>query len=72
MIRMGCEIDGARSSTGIMLPLLDFDPFACEDFQIDSRILNHMETSNKIAGMQHAAASKVAVRKVSLVGAGMM
>jgi hypothetical protein len=46
--------------------------FTCEDFQIDSKILNHMETSSKIAGIQHAAANNVAALKVNLFGAGIM
>lgn len=39
-------------------------------FQFVSRILFHMETSESIAGTQHAAERRVAVLKVSLSGAG--
>lgn len=42
------------------------------DFQMNSRILNHIETRSNTAGIQHAAARSVAELKVSLSGAGMM
>jgi hypothetical protein len=71
-------MDGSLSPTGIVPTgiilglLLLLLTSACDDFQIDSKILNHMETSNKIAGIQHAAANNVATLNVSLSGAGMM
>jgi histidine ammonia-lyase len=39
-------------------------------FQLISRILFHMDTMDRMAGMQHAAARRVAAPKVSLSGAG--
>lgn len=41
------------------------------DFQLISRILFHIDTSDRTAGMQHAAARSIPVLKVSLVGIGM-
>lgn len=41
------------------------------DFQLISRILFHMEMSDKIAGMQQAAQRSVTVPKVNRLGAGM-
>jgi hypothetical protein len=62
-VASGCsakDLPSSSSSSGV------------DDFHMNSRILNHIETSSNIAGMQHAAARSVAVLNVSLSGAGMI
>jgi hypothetical protein len=60
-------------SVALVPPMGSFASFGPNrDFQLVSRILLHMETRDKIAGMQQPAASNVAVPKVNLFGAGII
>lgn len=58
------------SSDGSLVSVSD-SPSLGADFHMDSRILNHIDTRSRMAGMQHAAARSIAVLDVSLFGAGM-